>query len=560
MPTTTPSEQTPTSAIPNSSLALLKKWAPLIILALSLGIIIIDTTILNVSLRYIIADLNTDIQSLQWVISAYSLTLAALTITGGRLGDFFGRKRMFLVGAALFALGSFVASISTSVGMLLAGEAIIEGVGAALMMPATASLLLTTYQGRDRALAFGVWGGVAGAASAIGPIVGGFLTKNFDWRWGFRINLFVVAVVLLCSFVIKESRDKQEKARIDFVGVGLSALGLLAIVYSFIEASTYGWWEMKKDFIIDDLIIWGGHVSFVPFLILLGLLILALFAWWENRVESQGQTPLVSLGLFKNRQFTTGVLTMTVMSLGMTGLFFTLPVFWQGVKGYDALQTGLVGLPTSIALVIVSPLGAVISHKISPKLMIQTGLVLTTIAVWWLRWTFTPETTWYQAAGPLALFGTGMGLVMSQISNLTLSAVSPQQAGEAAGVNSTMRNVGGAFGAAILGAVLLSVVSTQVGNRIADSKVLPESAKPQIAAAAAQQGSAIEFGGGESKTDSSLPPQVAAEMTKIAHQATVDGIRASLFYTALFILLAFATSFLLPATQKVETEQPASSA
>src|SRR5437763_1846108 len=181
----------------------LHKWGSLLVLSLALAIIIIDTTLLNVSLETLIRELHTTLQSLQWVISAYSLTLAALTVTGGRLGDIFGRKRMFMLGAFLFAVGSFIASISRSVPTLIAGESIIEGIGAAMMMPATASLLVAKYRGHDRALAFGVWGGVAAAASAIGPILGGFLTTHFSWRWGFRINVFVVAILLAGSVIIE---------------------------------------------------------------------------------------------------------------------------------------------------------------------------------------------------------------------------------------------------------------------------------------------------------------------------------------------------------------------
>src|SRR5216110_2707855 len=181
----------------------MRKWAPLLVLSLALAIIIIDTTLLNVSLSTLIRELHTNLQSLQWVISAYSLTLAALTVTGGRMGDLLGRKRMFRFGAFVFAAGSFLASVSNSVSTLLWGESIIEGIGAALMMPATASLLVSRYRGHDRALAFGIWGGVAAAASAIGPILGGFLTTHYSWRWGFRINVFVVAILLLGSIIIE---------------------------------------------------------------------------------------------------------------------------------------------------------------------------------------------------------------------------------------------------------------------------------------------------------------------------------------------------------------------
>src|SRR5436853_1185763 len=180
----------------------MKKWAPLLVLSLALAIIIIDTTLLNVSLSTLVRELHTTLQSLQWVISAYSLTLAALTVTGGRIGDLFGRKKMFRAGAIIFAAGSFIASISRNVPTLLIGESIIEGFGAALMMPATASLLVAKYRGHDRSIAFGIWGAVAAAASAIGPIVGGFLTTHYSWRWGFRINVGVVALLLAGSSIL----------------------------------------------------------------------------------------------------------------------------------------------------------------------------------------------------------------------------------------------------------------------------------------------------------------------------------------------------------------------
>src|SRR6266550_7372690 len=207
----------------------LRKWAPLPVLSLALAIIIIDTTLLNVSLSTLIRELHTNLQSLQWVISAYSLMLAALTVTGGRMGDLFGRKRMFKLGAIIFALGSMIASVSRSVPVLLLGESIIEGVGAALMMPATASLLVSKYRGHDRAIAFGIWGGVAAAASAIGPILGGFLTTHFSWRWGFRINLFVVALLLIGSMIIDDRQERAGKG-IDWIGVLLSAAGLFFVV------------------------------------------------------------------------------------------------------------------------------------------------------------------------------------------------------------------------------------------------------------------------------------------------------------------------------------------
>src|SRR6266566_3645518 len=203
---------------PKEHETLFRKWGTLMVLSLALAIIIIDSTLLNVSLSTLIRDLHTNLQSLQWVISAYSLILAALTVTGGRMGDLFGRKKMFMGGAVIFVIGAVVASISHSFPVLLLGESIIEGIGAALMMPATASLLVSKYRGHDRAIAFGIWGGVAAAASAIGPILGGFLTTHFTWRWGFRINVVVVALLLIGSRIVEDKQPREEKA-IDWIGV-----------------------------------------------------------------------------------------------------------------------------------------------------------------------------------------------------------------------------------------------------------------------------------------------------------------------------------------------------
>ncbi len=230
----------------------LRKWGSLMVLSLALAIIIIDTTILNVSLGTIIRDLKTDIQSIQWVITIYALILAAFTITGGRLGDFFGRKKMFIIGAIVFAVGSFIASISHHVGLLLIGEAVIEGFGAAMMLPATASLLVANYRGRDRAVAFGVWGGVAAASAALGPIVGGFLTTHYSWRWAFRINVFIAAILVVGAFLVHESRDESERPRLDFTGIILSAAGLLSLVFGIIESETYGWLKAKEVFMIGS--------------------------------------------------------------------------------------------------------------------------------------------------------------------------------------------------------------------------------------------------------------------------------------------------------------------
>lgn len=534
-----------------------RKWGSLIVLGLALAIIIIDTTLLNVSLSTIIRDFHTDIQSIQWVITAYSLTLAALTITGGRIGDLFGRKKMFIVGAIIFAVGSFIASISQNVGEMIIGESIIEGVGAALMMPATASLLVANFKGRDRAVAFGIWGGIAGAAAAIGPILGGYLTSNYSWRWGFRINVFVVLLLLLGSFVIKESIDTKEKPRIDFIGVVLSALGLLVAVFGIIEASTYGWWEAKEDFLLFGHSLTIGDYSFVPFAILLGLIILGVFLFWERMVEKRGNTPLVSISLFLNKTFSVGVFTTMIVSLGQVGLIFVLPVFLQAVLGLDALHTGIALLPLSLSLLIVGPLSAFLSHKIPPKFIIITGLVLNAVAMLVLRASLGVDISVWHLAPGLILYGMGMGMVMAQISNMTYSAVPVHQAGEASGVNNTLRQVGSTLGTSLLGALMLTVLSSNLVLGIKLSSVIPDQFKGQFVNAVSNQTSNVEFGGG-AKLDDRLPTPMVKEVTTISKEATVNAGKNAMIYPALITLLALFVSFLLP--RKINTDHEEASA
>ena len=450
---------------------------------MSLRLIIIDTTVLNVSLRNIVQDVNTNIQGIQWVISGYALTLAAFTITGGRLGDLFGRKRMFMLGAVIFAIGSFITSISHSLGTLLAGEAVIEGLGAALMMPATASLLVANYKGKDRAIAFGIWGGIAGAASAIGPVLGGFLTTNYSWRWAFRINIVVAILLLIGSYFISESKDRATKRRLDITGILLSASGLFLFVYGVIEASTYGWWAAVAPFEFFHHGLTLANLSISPIAMAAGAILLVLFGLWEKHVEAAGRTPLMSLKLLGNSQFTSGTVTVALMSLGMTGLIFALPVFLQSVQNLDALHTGLALIPMSLAVLVAAPGSAALTKYLTPKRLIQTGLFLAVVASALLRSLISPTASAAHLAPGLALFGLGMGLVFAQSSNLALSAVPVKDSGEASGVNNTIRQVGTSFGSAIIGAVVLTTLAGGLSTGVLNSKVIPQDAKMALSSA-----------------------------------------------------------------------------
>lgn len=526
-------------AVPQREESGIRKWGNLMVLSLALAIIIIDSTLLNVSLSTLIRELKTNLQSLQWVISAYSLMLAALTVTGGRMGDLFGRKRMFMGGAIVFAIGSFIASISHSVAVLLIGESIIEGIGAAAMMPATASLLVSKYRGHDRAIAFGIWGGVAAAASAIGPILGGFLTTHYSWRWGFRINLFVVALLLAGSVIVEDTQEREGK-KIDWIGVLLSATGLFFVVFGIIESETYGWIQARRAFPLWQ----PGSISITPIALAIGAAILVLFGFWEQRLEGRGETPIVSMRLFQNRQFIAGASVIGVLMLAQNGVIFSLPVFLQSVKQLDAFHTGLTLLPMSLMLLIVSISAATLTKRIPHKRLVQVGLIVNTIAIVILRFSIGIDMKLTALIPGLALYGVGLGLVLSQINNLTLSAVPVREAGEASGVTSTFRQIGASLGAAIIGAILISTILVRLDTAVAESPNVPPSSKSAIFEMLRAQASGLAFG--DSGNFNSLPPNVRSEMMDSRRVATTVGIQHAFLYGALFALLGLAVSTRLP--------------
>jgi EmrB/QacA subfamily drug resistance transporter len=417
-------EQTQTTAF--------RKWLPLAVILLAMFIVVIDTTILNVSMKAIIGDLHTNLKAVQWVVTGYSLVLAAFMITGGRLGDIFGRKRMFRVGATVFGVGSLLASVAHSQSQLLASVAGVEALGAAMMLPSTAALILNEYRGRDRAVAFGMFGAMAGTAATVGPLLGGWLTSNYSWRWNYLINPVVVLLLLAGSLILHESREKHP-GKPDILSVTLSALGLAGVVYGIIESSTYGWLRSKANYEIFNHHYHLAGISISAYAIAVGLIFLASFLWRQRMLQQKGEVPLVSFGILSNSQFMAGTSVVGIVAMTQFGFIFVLPVFLQGMLGKDAFHTGLALLPFSLSVMVAGPLSGVLVGKlnVAPKLMIQVGLCVELVGAFALRAEFSPTASSHSIILGMILFAAGFGLAFSQLANLTLSAVSVQQAGEA---------------------------------------------------------------------------------------------------------------------------------
>ncbi len=521
-----------------------RKWLPLAVLVLALFIIVLDTTIINVSMKPIIEDLHTNLKAVQWVITGYSLILAAFTITGGRMGDIFGRKRMFIFGAITFALGSLLASQAHSQPELLASVALVEATGAAMMMPSTAALILSEYRGKDRAIAFGMFGAVAGTAATVGPLLGGFLTTNYSWRWNYLINPFVVIVLLLGSRYLHESHERSPH-RPDAPSILLSALGLAGVVYGIIESSSYGWIKAKAAYEI-----FGEHyhlagISITVYALLLGVIFLSAFLHRQGLLQQRGKIPLVSLSIFKNKQFMAGTTVTLIVAMTQFGFIFILPIFLQGMLGKDAFHTGLALLPFSLSVMVAGPLSGILVGKanVAPKIMIQLGLVLSVIGAFVLRQEFSDVATAASIVPGQIIFAAGFGLAFSQLANLTLSAVSVQQAGEASGMNNTFRQVGASLGQALIGALLISALATQLNKDVTASTVLPPQTKPTVAAAVAASAQSL---GTDNSANKTLAPTVNDEITRIKNDAIIKGVRTGLIATICVAIVALALSTQLP--------------
>lgn len=505
---------------------------------------VLDTTIINVSIKAIIEDLDSDLKSIQWVITGYSLMLAAFTITGGRLGDIFGRKKMFMLGAIIFGLGSLLASRAQSSTTLFLTVAVIEGIGAALMLPATASLIVSQYRGKDRAIAFGVYGAIAGAAATVGPILGGWLTTNYSWRWNYLINPLVVLVLLAGSVIVKEAHERSPH-KPDVLSIVYSALGLGGIVYGIIESSTYGWLRAKQPYDLFGQSFDLNGTSITALAIPIGILFICLFLLRQIKLEEHNKTPLVSTGLLKNKEFMAGTLVLMVAVLGQFGLIFSLPIFLQGLLGKDAFHTGIATLPLSLAILVASPLAGVLAGKcnIAQRHLIQVGLLTATLGSLLLWTEVSASATAATFAPGLILFGLGFGLLISQLANVTLSAASVEQAGEASGVNNTFRQIGTSLGQALIGALLITALTSQLSHDVAGSSTLPTQAKPQIQSAVAANAASL---GATSTSPKGQNPAIGQEVTRIKNDAIVKGVKTGFIATTVAIAFAFLLSFLLP--------------
>jgi MFS family permease len=523
-----------------------RRWITLAIVLISTLIVVLDNSVLNVAIPTILRDFHTTLPSLEWVITGYALTFATLLIIGGRLCDMYGTRRIFIIGAALFAVGSGLASASWNVGSLVAGEAVIEGIGASLMLPSALAVLSSTFHGQERGMAFAAWGAVAGSAAGLGPVVGGFLTTDFSWRWSFRINVIIAPLAILGALlVMAKSEGSRHREPLDVPGALLVASGMFLVVFGLSEGGTYGWIWPIADLRLVGWSAWPSSwpVSAVPASMLVGFGILAVFYRYERRREERAMSPLFEFSLLRFATFRYGLLTSMVLSMAALGFSLAMALYLQEALQLSALDNGLWMLPYGLMILAASPVGGKMTRRIGTISVVRWGLLAQAAGLTYLAVTVNTHEKFLQLLPGLIVYGLGTGFSLSQLTNVVLSQIPGPKSGVGSGTNSTLRQVGNALGIAVIG----TLVTTQT----------VDSAVPRIKTSAGLgPGAKLEALSGLHALGANYIPSPgpgSGVVARILADSVTHAIHAALFYALGVVLVGAAASFLVP---KVSMPEP----
>lgn len=511
------------------------KWLPMPFVALGLALIIVDATIVNVAIPSIIRDLGITTTDAEWVNSIYALVFASLLLVTGRAGDVIGRRRVFIIGVAVFMGASILAGLAPNGEALIAAR-LLQGVGGAMVLPNSLSTVNALYRGADRAVAFGIWGATIGGTAALGPLIGGWLTEYYSWRWAFLVNIPLGLLVIwgMARFV-PETKDPSARRGVDLPGTVLSIVGLSALVFALIEGQNYGWWTPTRPFTAFGAAwpLTGVSPSGVAFLVSAGAL--AAFIAVERSRLARGRLVLLDLRLFRIPSFSLGNVAALIINMGEFGLLFTLPLFLQSVRGYSPLGTGVILLGLALGSFLAGPLAGQLAARIGPKPVVLIGLALEVVGIAGVGFTVSPDVAGAALFPWLFVYGIGVGFATAQVTNVILADVPVAESGQASAVQSTSRQVGAALGTAVLGAVLVTTLRGEAETSLAQAGA-PDPA--QLAAAVtAQPSEAIPALAGQ--------PDGPALLAAVA-QAFADATAYVGWTAAGFVLLGLLAAAFLP--------------
>jgi len=403
----------------------MKKWFVVIILACAQFVMVLDSTVMNVSISEVVKDLHTTVSGLQAAITFYTLTMAAFMMTGGKLGDIWGRLRAFRIGSIVYATGSLITAVSPSLGVLMFGWSLVEGLGAVLVIPAIAALIAVNYTGKDRVIGYTLIGAASGVAVAAGPLIGGYMTTYFSWRYVFAGETVIMAFILLFSRSIKESsQTAKSKLRIDIPSVVLSASGMALLIFGILQSKTWGWVIPKSTPQIGGQDIAPLGISIVAYLLILGVYILKKFVDRQRKLEAAKANPLLKVSMFGNKVLRSGLAVLSAQYLTTAAVFFILPIYLQMVLGLDALATGKKIFPLSVAIVIFSAIGSRLIDRFTPRQIVRTGQLGLVAGSLLILTSIDPQLNGVLFACGMLVLGSGLGLLASQIGNIIMSSVS----------------------------------------------------------------------------------------------------------------------------------------
>lgn len=529
----------------NATPASRTRWFGLAALSLGVAMIIVDATIVNVAVPSLVRDLKLDSTQTEWVNTTYALTFAAFLVTLGRVGDLVGRRITYLVGAVLFAIASVAAGVAPNGGLLIAAR-LAQGVAGAAIVPATQSILNNTFRGRERALAFGIWGATIGGVAAIGPLLGGWLTTNQSWRWAFYVNVPIALVAIAGTLLyVRESRDEHAQAGWDPVGFVLVTFGLASFVFGLVEGRLYGWLSPIRPFIVLGWTWPSTGISIIPVAILGGLLAVAAFAWVELRRQRAGRFFLFDFDLWRYPAFRFGNLAGTIVSLGEFGLLFVLPLFLQAVVGYSAFETGLTFLALALGSFASAGAASSLTGRFGARRVVNIGMALEAVGILGTTLLIAPSVSGLALAVPLFVYGIGVGFATAQLTNIVLSDIPTARSGLASGTNSTMRQLGSALGIAVLGTVLFSGLADGSRDRLGGVPGIPAQAREAIV-------EALDASAGQALVGLRSDPRGAAVVPAV-EDAFVASARTAGAVAFAFVVLGLVLSFLIPAPDRRTT-------
>lgn len=517
-------------------------------------ILTLDSTVMNVSISTLVKDLNTTVSAVQSAIAFYTLVMAAFMIAGAKIGDVIGRKKAFIIGLIIYGCGSLITSLAPNIQVLKFGWSFLEGMGAALVVPAMISLIAGNFApGPRRVKAYGMLAAMAAIGAAIGPIVGGLLTTYASWRLVFAGEVVIVLYVLWRRGIIKDAAS-HTKTKLDWLGAGLTAAGMYLIVQGILLASTYGFLHARQDFSIGDtVVLQTGQISPTIIYILLGLVVLGLFVLWEFLRDKRGKDVLVHLRLFANKIVSSGVGTIAVLYFLLGGTMYTLALFTQIELGYNALLSGITMLPLSIMILIFASRGSIIAEKFAPRHIIRAGFVAIMIGVVLLGLMATKATSGWNLAPGIAFAGAGVGIIMSQLQNLVQSSVRIKDSSETSGLMATFQNLGMSLGTAVGGVLLIASLINVSAQLINENTVLTTDQKTQLSAAYEQKPQILSNAQVEQAT-AGYPPETSQAVVDINAQARQTALSNVFLLLGIMSLLGFLTSMAIPKTKPINKD------